>query len=54
MTFLFNDDGVSKVWYHITQETTINTSLDMWGLLDAVYHPEKIPGSEQIIDGFSI
>ena len=35
MSFLFNEAGISKVWYQITQETTISMSADFWGLLDA-------------------
>jgi hypothetical protein len=53
MTFLFNDDGISKVWYQVTQETTINTSLDLWGLLDAKYHPGVVASSRQIKADFS-
>ena len=53
MTFLYNDQEVSKVWYQITQETTISTSLDMWGLVDAVYHPVTVEGSDGIKSAFS-
>ena len=53
MSFLFNDDSISKVWYQVTQETTISTSLDLWGLLDAAYHSEKVPGSDKIKRDFS-
>jgi hypothetical protein len=53
MTFLFNDREVSKVWYQTTQETTISTSLDMWGLVDAVYHPGEVEDSELIKSAFS-
>jgi len=53
MSFLFNEDQISKVWYQVTQETTISTSLDLWGLLEAVYYPEKLPDSDQIKSDFS-
>ncbi len=53
MTFLFNDAGISKVWYQITQETTISLSADMWGLLDASYHREPVAGASQIRDAFA-
>ena len=53
MTFLFNDQEISKAWYQVTQETTISTSLDLWGLLDAVYHPEPIPDADKIKNEFS-
>jgi hypothetical protein len=48
MTFLFDDWRVSKVWYQVTQETAISLRMDMWGLLDASYHPEHVEGAEQI------
>lgn len=48
MTFLFNDEQVSKVWYQITQETTIGYSADFWGLLDADYNPGPVDEAESI------
>lgn len=48
MTFLFDDKGVSKVWYQVTQETAIGARIDMWGLLEASYHPGPVDGSEAI------
>ena len=53
MTFLFNDDSISKVWYQITQETTVSTSMDMWGILDATYQAEPVANAEQIRDAFT-
>ena len=53
MTFLFNDQGVSKVWYQVTQETTIGFRADFWGLLDAVYHPGPIPNADQYRQAFT-
>jgi len=53
MTFLFDDEGISKVWYQITQETTISFSADMWGLLDATYHPGPMADAEKIRDAFA-
>ena len=52
MSFLFNDQGISKVWYQTTQETSISFSIDLWGQLDAVYHPEPVPNSEQVRSAF--
>jgi hypothetical protein len=52
MTFLFNDQSISKVWYQCTQETTIGTSADLWGLLEARYHREPVPGAQAIRDAF--
>jgi hypothetical protein len=48
MTFLFNDDSISKVWYQTTQETTISFSADLWGQLDATYHPGSVKDADQI------
>lgn len=53
MTFLFNDDDISKVWYQVTQETTITVSADLWGLLEAVYHPEEVAGETEIKNTFA-
>ena len=53
MTFLFDDAGISKVWYQITQETTISLSADMWGLLDAAYHPAAVVDAHQLRDAFA-
>jgi formylglycine-generating enzyme required for sulfatase activity len=54
MTFLYNDQHISKVWYQITQETSISTSLDFFGLLDAVYHSGSIDNGEQLRSDFSL
>jgi hypothetical protein len=48
MTFLYDEDKVSKVWYQITQETTTYTRANLWGLLEAVYHPGPVEGAEQV------
>jgi len=53
MTFLFNDESVSKVWYQITQETAIEFSADLWGLLDASYHPGPVSDSAAIKASFA-
>ena len=53
MSFLFNDQGVSKVWYQITQETSLSLSLNLWGLLDAAYHPEQVDGAQEIRAAFA-
>jgi CubicO group peptidase (beta-lactamase class C family) len=53
MTFLFSDDGISKVWYQVTQETAVSLRLDLWGLLDANYHRGSVAGSEQVRTAFS-
>ena len=52
MTFLFNENTISNVWYQITQETTSFTRANFWGLLQAEYHPENILNSSKIIDNF--
>lgn len=48
MTFLFNDQGSSKVWYQVTQETTISLSLNMWGQLDANYQHQPVEQAEHV------
>jgi inosine-uridine nucleoside N-ribohydrolase len=54
MTFLYDEDTVSKVWYQITQETTTYTRANLWGLLDAVYHAGPVDETEQIRADFKI
>jgi CubicO group peptidase (beta-lactamase class C family) len=53
LTFLFDDQRVSKVWYQVTQETAFSLRLDMWGLLEASYHPEAIEDAELIRQQFA-
>ena len=53
MTFLFDDDGVSKVWYQITQEIAIGFRGDLWGLLDAKYMPGPVEGADKISADFA-
>lgn len=52
MTFLYNDQQVSKVWYQVTQETTVYTRVNMWGLLEAAYHAESLEDGEQVRAAF--
>lgn len=53
MTFLFDDTGVSKVHYQITQETCLYFKFNQWGLLDATYHAQAVSGAAQIEAGFA-
>ncbi len=53
LTFLFDEQRVSKVWYQITQETTTNTRANLWGLLEAIYHPRPIAGVDKIRADFA-
>jgi CubicO group peptidase (beta-lactamase class C family) len=53
LTFLFDDQRLSKVWYQVTQETTSYTRANLWGLLDAAYHPGAVPGAGQIRADFA-
>jgi len=53
LTFLFEDQHVSKVWYQITQETTNYSRANLWGLLDAAYHPGAVTGSKKIRADFA-
>ncbi len=48
MTFLFDDQNISKAWYQITQETTSFERANFWGLLESAYHPEIIVNAPQI------
>ena len=53
LTFLFDDQRVSKVWYQVTQETTTYTRANLWGLLGAAYHPAPVNGADQIRASFA-
>jgi hypothetical protein len=53
MTFLFDDEHISKVWYQITQETTVTFRADLWGLLDANYDPGPVDGADELRDEFA-
>ena len=53
LIFLFDDQRISKVWYQVTQETTTYTRANLWGLLDAVYHPGAVTGVDQIRVNFA-
>jgi hypothetical protein len=53
MTFLFDRESVSRVWYQVTQETTSSTQANLWGLLEAVYHPGVVQEAEKIRADFS-
>ncbi|MFC1997289.1 serine hydrolase domain-containing protein [Chloroflexota bacterium] len=53
MTFIFDAHGISKVWYQVTQETTVSFSADLWGLLEASYYPGLVTDSAEIKEAFS-
>lgn len=53
LTFLYDDQRVSNVWYQVTQETTSYTQANLWGLLEATYHPLPVAGAEQIRADFA-
>jgi hypothetical protein len=53
LTFLFDKQRVSKVWYQVTQEITNYTRANLWGLLDAAYHPGSVAGAEHIRADFA-
>lgn len=53
MTFVFDDERISKVWYQVTQETTVSLSANFWGLLDATYHPQPVADASRIRDAFA-
>lgn len=53
MTFLFDEDEISKVWYQVTQETTSSIRANFWGLLDAAYHREPVENADGVRDDFA-
>ena len=53
MSFLFDDAEISRVWYQITQETTIGLQADLWGLLQGSYHPGIVSDSAKIKAAFA-
>jgi hypothetical protein len=53
LTFLFDGQRVSRAWYQVTQETTSYTRADLWGLLEAVYHPGPVAGAQEVRSGFA-
>jgi hypothetical protein len=53
MMFLFNESGASKVWYQLTQETAIDFRADLWGLLEARYHPGNVADSNEVKAAFA-
>jgi hypothetical protein len=52
MTFLFDDEHISHVWYQVTQETTASLKAELWGLVEAAYRREPVPGAEQVRSDF--
>jgi CubicO group peptidase (beta-lactamase class C family) len=53
MTFLFNEEEVSHVWYQITQETTVDLRADFWGFLEGAYYPGPVGDSAKIKTAFT-
>ncbi len=53
MSFLFDDAGISKVWYQITQETTVSFGADLWGLLEGSYRPGPVGDADKIKTAFA-
>lgn len=50
LTFLFTNDGrISRAAMQVSSETCHYLQLDMWGLLDADYLPEPVPGREALL-----
>lgn len=52
LTFVFDDQQVSRVWYQVTQETTSYTRANLWGLVEAVYHQVPVAGVEEVRAAF--
>ncbi len=53
LTFLFDEQSVSRVWYQVTQEVSTYYRINLWGLLDAVYHPQEVDGADEVGDAFA-
>ncbi|HSR48495.1 MAG TPA: hypothetical protein VLL77_10995 [Anaerolineales bacterium] len=53
MTFVFNDAEVSGVWYQVTQETTVSLGADLWGWVEAEYHPGGVTDAAEIRRAFA-
>ena len=53
LTFLFDEDQVSQVWYQVTQEITTYVRANLWGLLEARYYPQSVEGAEQTRQAFA-
>ncbi len=53
LSFLFDEEASSRVWYQITQETTAYTRANLWGLLEATYHPAPVTGAERVRTDFA-
>jgi hypothetical protein len=53
LTFLFDDQQVSQVWYQVTQEISTYVRANLWGLLEARYHPQAVAGAEEIRAGYA-
>ena len=50
LSFLFRADGrISKAAYQVSSETCAYFKADLWGLLDASYTPQQVPGRGAII-----
>ena len=52
MTFLFDGQTVSAVWYQVTQETTTRDRGNYWGLLSAEYYAEPPANQAEVIATF--
>ncbi len=53
MTFLFDDNGVSNVYYQITQETCMYFKGNFWGMVPATYTRETVANADQIRNDFA-
>jgi len=48
MTFLFNEQMTSDIWYQVTQETSSSLRMDLWGWLQASYRPHLVTDSAKL------
>lgn len=49
LMFLFNDRSISRAAVQIGSETCHYLQFDLWGLLDARYQPQTLPGRDALI-----
>jgi len=54
MTFLFNNSGISKVRYQITQETCVYYKINMWGQLAATYSPYAVTNAATLKANYAL
>ncbi len=52
MTFVYDDDAISKAQFQIVQQTAPDNRFSAFGELDAAYRAHVVDGDRSVIDGF--